>query len=57
MVSNTQQTRRIRRNRRKNSGKNRKRLMAKKGTPIIPVHPEGYDPKAADAKTSSKGDS
>ncbi len=56
MVSNTQQTRRIRRNRRKNSGKNRKRLMVKNGTPIFPVHPEGYDPKAADAK-SSKGDS
>ena len=35
-------------------GKARKRLMVRKGaTPVFPVHPEGYDPKAADAKGSA----
>lgn len=54
MVSNTQQTNRIRRNRTKKMGKGRKRQMAKRGTPVFPIHPEGYDSKAPDAK--SKGD-
>jgi hypothetical protein len=25
-------------------------MMTKRGTPTFPVHPEGYDPNAADAK-------
>jgi hypothetical protein len=53
MVSNTQQTRRIRRNRNKKMGKQRKRQMAKRSTPLFAIHPEGYDSKAPDAK---KGD-
>lgn len=50
MVSNTGQTKRIRANRLRKSGRKRKRMMTKRGTPVFPIHPEGYDPKAADAK-------
>ena len=25
-------------------------MMTKRGTPAFPIHPEGYDPKAPDAK-------
>jgi hypothetical protein len=50
MVSNTKQTKRIRSRRDKGAGKVRKRLMRRTGTPAFPVHPEGYDAKAADAK-------
>lgn len=52
MVSNTQQTDRIRARRRKRAGRRRKRLEAKRGTPPFPIHPEGYDPSAPDAKKS-----
>ena len=50
MVSPTQQTETIRRRKRTTSGKSNKRLSAKRGTPKFPIHPEGYDPKAPDAK-------
>jgi hypothetical protein len=49
MVSNTKQTKRIRARRNKGMGKRRKRRMRVTGTPAFPVHPAGYDPKAADA--------
>ena len=58
MVSNTQQTNRIRRNRTKKMGRRRKRQMAKRGTPVFAIHPEGYDSKAPDARApngKSKG--
>lgn len=50
MASNTKQTTRRRQlnERRANRSDKRKRFLA--GTPAFPVHPEGYDPKAADAK-------
>jgi hypothetical protein len=58
MVSNTQQTKRIRLRRRKRAGRRRKRLEAKRGTPAFPIQPPGYDPKAPDAKrTASQGES
>lgn len=53
MVSNTQQTKRIRARRLKKSGRKRKRLEAKRGTPAFPIHPPGYDLNAADAKGSA----
>ena len=56
MVSNTGQTKAIRKNRDKKAGRKRKRLMTKRGTPTFPVHPEGYDPKAADAKPPASKD-
>lgn len=55
MVSNTQQTKRIRARRRKKSGRRRKRLETKRGTPAFPIHPPGYDPSAPDAKASATG--
>ena len=50
MASNTQKTRRRRQlnERRANRADKRKRALA--GTPTFPIHPTGYDPKAADAK-------
>lgn len=51
MVSNTNQTKSIRRRHRKGGGKRRKRLAKREGTtPAFPIHPEGYDPSAPDAK-------
>ena len=50
MVSNTKQTMTQRARRQKRMNRRRKRLMAKKGTPTFPIHPEGYDPKAPDAR-------
>ena len=55
MVSNTQQTQRIRARRLKRAGRRRKRLEAKRGTPAFPIHPEGYDPSAPDAKKRESG--
>jgi hypothetical protein len=50
MVSPTTRVETIRRRKRTTSGKANKRHSLKVGTPKFPVHPEGYDPKAADAK-------
>ncbi len=51
MVSNTKQTKSIRRRIRKRGGKRRKRLASREGsTPAFPIHPPGYDPNAPDAK-------
>ena len=54
MVSNTKQTRRRRILRKKRMGTERKRLLRKGATPAFPIHPEGYDPNAADAKPVAK---
>ncbi len=54
MVSNTQQTKKIRTRHKKRGGLRRKRLMRVKGTPTFPIHPEGYDPNAPDAKPADK---
>jgi hypothetical protein len=50
MVSPTTQTETIRRRKRTTSGKQNKRSAAKFGTPVFPIHPEGYNPSAPDAK-------
>lgn len=50
MVSLTQQVERIRKRKAKTSGKRNKRMRVRTGTPAFPIHPEGYDPKAADAR-------
>lgn len=50
MVSNTRHTQTRREIRAKSAGTATKRARAKAGTPAFSVHPEGYDPKAADAK-------
>jgi hypothetical protein len=49
MVSNTQQTERIRARRHKNAGQRRKRWARAHGTPAFPIHQPGYDPNAPDA--------
>jgi hypothetical protein len=54
MVSNTQQFERIRKRKATTSGKWNKRARRRLGTPAFPVHPEGYDPRAADAKPAKK---
>jgi hypothetical protein len=50
MVSSTQQFERIRKRKATTNGKRNKRERRALGTPKFAVHPEGYDPKAADAK-------
>lgn len=50
MVSSTQQFERIRKRKHRKAGVRRKRDMRANGTPAFPIHPSGYDPKAADAK-------
>lgn len=52
MVSNTQQTKRRRYNRDRQLAKAKKRASFRAGTPAFPLHPEGYDTNAADAKRS-----
>jgi hypothetical protein len=54
MVSATQQSFRIRRRKARTAGLRRKRDERAHGTPAFPVHPEGYDAKAADAKPQAK---
>lgn len=49
MVSSTRQTER-RRNLRAQSTRASRKRSATRVTPKFAVHPEGYDPKAADAK-------
>jgi hypothetical protein len=49
MVSSSQQFERIRKRKTTKNGKWNKRARRRLGTPAFPVHPEGYDPKAADA--------
>jgi hypothetical protein len=54
MVSSTQQFERIRKRKMTTSGKRNKRTRRRLGTPAFPIHPEGYDATAADAKKSAK---
>jgi hypothetical protein len=54
MVSSSQQFERIRKRKMTTSGKRNKRDRRRAGTPVFPVHPEGYDTNAADAKRSAK---
>jgi hypothetical protein len=50
MVSSTQQYERIRKRKATTNGKRNKRERRKLGTPAFPIHVEGYDKSAADAK-------
>jgi len=50
MVSSTQQFERIRKRKATTNGKRNKRERRRMGTPAFPVHPEGYNASAADAK-------
>ena len=50
MVSATQQTSRIRQRKERRQGNRRKRYERAHGTPAFPIHPEGYDTNAADAR-------
>jgi len=50
MVSSTQQHERIRKRKKTTSGKRNKRVRRRLGTASFPIHVEGYDPKAADAR-------
>ena len=52
MVSNTKQSQTRRELRNKAAGQAGKKYRGKNGTPAFPVHPEGYDPKAPDARKS-----
>jgi hypothetical protein len=56
MASYTGKTTTRREIRAKSAGRSGRAARAKNGTPSFPIHPEGYDAKAADAKptTSSK---
>jgi hypothetical protein len=54
MVSSSQQFERIRKRKMTTNGKRNKRERRRLGTPAFPVHIEGYDAKAADAKKSAK---
>jgi hypothetical protein len=53
MVSSTKQTMRRRAINLSRANRADKRARARAGTPKFPVHPEGYDPKAPDAKKKS----
>jgi hypothetical protein len=52
MVSLTGKTTTRREIRAKTAGRSTRTQRGKSGTPAFPVHPEGYDPKAADAKST-----
>ncbi len=53
MVSSTQQFDRIRKRKATKNGKWNKRARRRIGTPAFAVHPEGYDPKAADSRPTA----
>jgi hypothetical protein len=54
MVSSSQQFERIRKRKMTTSGKRNKRDRRRLGTPPFPIHPEGYDASAPDAKREAK---
>lgn len=53
MVSSTKQTWRRRAINTARNGRSQKRARAAATTPEFPIHPEGYDAKAPDAKKKS----
>lgn len=54
MVSATQQSSRIRRRKQSTQGTANKRERRRFGTPAFPIHQEGYDASAADARPQPK---
>jgi hypothetical protein len=57
MVSSSQQFERIRKRKGTKNGKWNKRARRRIGTPVFPVHPEGYDARAPDAQRAKSADS
>jgi hypothetical protein len=57
MVSSSQQFERIRKRKQTTNGKRNKRERRKLATPTFPIHPEGYDAKAPDARPAAKAKS
>jgi hypothetical protein len=55
MVSSSQQFDRIRKRKMTSSGKRNKRMRRRLGTAVFPIHPEGYDTAAPDAKRQTRG--
>lgn len=55
MVSSTKQTERRRRLKHASQGKANAKARVRAGTPVFPVHPEGYDSNAPDAKKAPAG--
>jgi hypothetical protein len=53
MVSSSQQFERIRKRKATTNGKWNKRARRRIGTPAFPIHQEGYDQKAADARPAA----
>jgi len=53
MSSLTKKTEKIRDRKHNRGGLRRKRVESLQSTPVFPVHPEGYDPNAPDAKKST----
>jgi hypothetical protein len=54
MVSSSQQYERIRKRKMTTNGKRSKRERRRLGTPVFPVHVEGYDAKAPDAPRKAR---
>jgi hypothetical protein len=54
MVSSTQQFDRIRKRKMTTNGKRNKRARRRLGTPAFPIHVEGYDASAPDAKKTAQ---
>jgi len=53
MVSSTRQTERRRAINTRRAGRAQSKARTRAGTPVFPLHPEGYDPNAPDAKKSA----
>jgi hypothetical protein len=54
MVSYTAQTTTRREMRKRAAGRKAKKLRVRAGNPAFPIHPDGYDKKAPDAKPEAK---
>jgi len=53
MSSLTKKTEKIRDHKHNRGGLRRKRAESQMSTPVFPVHPEGYDTNAPDAKSAT----
>lgn len=54
MVSSTQQTETVRRRKERKRAKTHRMALKRRATPAFPIQPEGYDPKAPDAKPTAE---
>jgi len=53
MVSPTQQTETVRRRKERKRAKTHRMALKRRPTPAFPIHPEGYDPNASDARSNA----